>query len=283
MTSCKQRGTLWLVSTPIGNLKDITLRALDVLKSADIIVCEDTRVTRKLLQAYTITPPQLWTYHEHNARVQRPKIHEALWEGKTIALVSDAGTPLISDPGFKLVKECQEKGFPVTAAPGVSAVTTALSLSGLATNEFYFAGFVPRKSGGRQRFFKSLSIVYGTLVFYESARRVVATLKDMKPFFEGRDVALARELTKRFEEVKRCSLGDLIADLDQRSSLKGEIVLLVGPPVFQEVSCEDLDTALNQAMATKSLREAVSEISTVFGISRKKVYERALAHKSGEK
>ena len=145
-SSVKKSGVLYLVSTPIGHLKDLTFRALETLQNADIIVCEDTRVTRKLLSAYEISPPHLWTYHEHNGEQQRPKILDALSQGKVIALVSDAGTPLISDPGFKLVKAAQDHGIQVTAAPGVSAVTTSLSLSGLATNEFYLGGFIPRKS-----------------------------------------------------------------------------------------------------------------------------------------
>ena len=295
MTSCKQLtapkkpfsniqfGCLTLVSTPIGNLKDLTFRALETLQKADIIVCEDTRVTGKLLKAYDLNPSHLWTYHEHNGETQRPKLIEALTQGKNIALVSDAGTPLISDPGFKLVKAAQDKGIKVTASPGVSAVTTALSLAGLPTNSFYFGGFLPRKSGERQCLFNRLAPLPTTLIFYESARRVVASVENMLPFFQGREAVMARELTKCFEEIQRQPIEVLHQDLQKRPSLKGEVVLLVGPPLIQEASQEDLEHALEKALNTHTLKEAVALVSQTLNLPRKKVYKNALEIKEQKK
>lgn len=274
--SCKQIGTLWLVSTPIGNLKDLTFRALTLLQEAALIVCEDTRVTRKLFEAHGLTPPHLWTYHEHNAISQRPKILESLLEGKTVALVSDAGTPLICDPGFKLVKAAQDRGIPVTAAPGVSAVTAALSLSGLPTNTFYFAGFIPRKAGERKKLFQDLAQIPTTLIFYESAKRTLASLEEMLPYFKDREGVMAREVTKLFEEIIRHPFQELVETLRTRPALKGEVVLLVGPPLEQEVSEAQLSHALEQAFRTKTFKEAVISVSQGLKVSRKKVYDKAL-------
>lgn len=272
----KDAGLLTLVATPIGNLKDLTFRALESLRDADIIVCEDTRVTMRLLEAYDLSPPSLWTYHEHNAITQRPKILEALRQGSKIALISDAGTPLISDPGYKLVKEAQNCGFRITSAPGVSAVTTAVSLSGLPTNSFYFGGFLPRKSGERLRLFKELCCLQTTLVFYESARRVIKSLTDMRDCFQSREVVLARELTKYYEEILRGPLEDILQTLSSRSSLKGEVVLLIGPGPQQALTEQDWHDALAKALGQGTLKEAVAQICQEKGLPRRKVYEKAL-------
>ena len=217
---------LYLVATPIGNLRDITLRALDVLSAADRIACEDSRVTRKLLAAYNLARP-LVSYHEHNAESVRPRLIQALQNGQSVALVSDAGTPLISDPGFKLVRAAHEAGLPVTSIPGPSAALAALTLSGLPSDRFLFAGFLPAKSGARRKVLAELSAVPATLVLFESSRRLAATLAAMTDVFGDRPAVLTRELTKRFEEVRRGTLGELAAQIAAEGPPKGEATLVV--------------------------------------------------------
>ena len=280
--NCKQLGELCLVATPIGNLQDITLRALEALKAAHIVVCEDTRVTRVLLGHFGITPPVLWTYHEHNADQQRPKIIEAVKNGAKVALVSDAGTPLISDPGYKLVRAFQEEGLPLTALPGPCAAVMALSLSGLPTDQFFFAGFPPRRSNARQTFFKELLNVPGTLIFYESPKRFIDMLKDMEAVFGERDVAFARELTKRFEEIRKDTIKGFL-EMPGLDTLKGELVVLVGPKHHEALKDEDIDTLLATRLETLSLKDAVQEVASRFHLSRQKVYARALALRGDEK
>ena len=216
---------LSIVPTPIGNLRDITLRALDILKSVDIIICEDTRHTQKLLSGYEIKKP-LMSFHEHSAPGKVNEVIRLLEEGKNLALVSDGGTPLISDPGFQIVNEAIRRQVPFEVLPGASALTTALAGSGLATDSFSYFGFLPQKSAARKKFLSSLIEREETLIFYESPHRLLQALEDMKEVFAEREAAVARELTKKFEEIQRGTLADLAARFSQKKIL-GEIVVLV--------------------------------------------------------
>ena len=272
---CKQKGSLTLVATPIGNLKDITFRALEALKEAQILVCEDTRVTRKLLTHFGVHPQELWIYHEHNAPTQRPKIIDALMEGKKIALVCDAGTPLISDPGYKLVRDLQDVGLRVSATPGPCAAIMALTLSGLPTDQFFFAGFVPRKSSARQTFFTNLANIPGTLIFYDSPRRFMATLQDLYTSLGEREIAFGRELTKLFEDVQRGSLKGFL-EREDLANLKGELVLLVGPGHEKTPCEEDIRAFLATCLETHSLKDAVAQTCQHFERSRQDIYAWAL-------
>lgn len=269
---------LYLVATPIGNLGDITQRALDLLRRVDLIVCEDTRVTAKLLARYAISARML-PYHEHNAERMRPELLQRLAEGRSIALVSDAGTPLVSDPGYKLVRAAIAAGHAVTALPGASASLTALLLSGLPPDRFFFAGFLPAKSGERRRELGALAGIPATLIFYESANRLAESLADMTELLGDRPAAVARELTKLHEEVRRGSLGSLAGHYEAAGPPKGEIVVVVGPPLAGTgaVSAADLDTALKQALAQMSLKDAVAAVAAATGRPRREIYARALA------
>jgi 16S rRNA (cytidine1402-2'-O)-methyltransferase len=267
---------LHIVATPIGNLGDITLRALETLAGADLIACEDTRVTRKLLDRYDIATP-LTPYHDHNAAKARPMLLRRLAEGAAIALVSDAGTPLVSDPGFKLVRAAHEAGLAVTALPGASAVLAALTVAGLPTDQFFFAGFLPPKEAARRSRIAELGRIPGTLVLYESGPRVAATLADLAAGLGAREAALCRELTKLHEEVRR---GDL-ATLAQSCAVnepRGEIVLVVAPPQAPQLpSVSETDVLLRDALARVSLKDAVGEVADATGLPRRDVYQRALA------
>lgn len=268
---------LMIVATPIGNAADITLRALESLRRADVIACEDTRVTGGLMARYGIAAPLL-AYHEHNAERMRPRLLERLRRGESVALVSDAGTPLVSDPGYKLVRAAIEAGVPVTALPGASAVMTALVLSGLPTDRFMFVGFLPARSAARRTDLTALAGVRATLICFESAGRLAATLADMVDLLGERDAVVARELTKRFEEVRRGTLVGLQAHYAATEPPKGEIVILVGPPVAAvETSDDEIDAALREAMASLSLRDAVTAVATATSAPRRRVYARALA------
>src|SRR6266700_2471783 len=268
---------LYLVATPIGNLRDITVRALEVLAAADLIACEDTRVTRKLLDRYGITTP-LAPYHDHNAVEARPKLIARLAEGAAIALVSDAGTPLVSDPGYKLVRDARAAGASVTALPGASAVLAALTLSGLPTDRFLFEGFLPAKEGARRARINELKRIPGTLVLFETGARIAAALADLAAELGPRQAAICRELTKLYEEVRRGELGMLARAAAQAEEPRGEIVIVVAPPDRQaEVGAADLDALLRQALDRLSVKEAVAEIAAVTGASRREVYQRALA------
>lgn len=269
---------LYLVATPIGNAADITLRALALLNHADLIACEDSRVTGPLLKRYGIGTP-LFPYHEHNAAKVRPQLIEKLQAGKTVALVSDAGTPLINDPGYKLVRDCIAAGVAVTALPGASAVLTGLSLSGLPSDRFLYAGFPPPKDSARQKWLAEFKSIAATLIFLESSQRLADSLAAMASVLgPGREAAVARELTKKFEEVRRGTLADLAAHYAEHGPPKGEITLVVGPPPEDaaETSADDLDTALREAMTRLPLRQAVDEVATVLNLARKPVYARAL-------
>ena len=267
---------LYLVATPIGNLRDITLRALDVLAAADRVVCEDSRVTRKLLNAYDLSRP-LVSYHEHNAEKVRPRLIQSLHNGESVALVSDAGTPLVSDPGFKLVRAAQEAGLPVTGLPGPSAALAALTLSGLPSDRFLFAGFLPVKAGARLKVLAALAGVPATLVFFESPRRLAASLAAMAEALGDREAAIARELTKRFEEVRRGRLGALAAEIAASGPPKGEVTLVVaGFEADAEAGAETLDARLTEALTGASLRDAVDQVAAATGLPRRRVYRRAL-------
>ena len=265
---------LHIVATPIGNLGDITLRALAALAGADLIACEDTRVTRKLLDRYVIATP-LTPYHDHNAAQARPALLRRLADGAAIALVSDAGTPLISDPGFKLVREAHEAGHPVTTLPGASSLLAALTVAGLPTDQFFFAGFLPPKGAARRARIAELGRIPATLVLFESGSRLPATLTDLAAGLGPREAAVCRELTKLHEEVRRGDLATL-AQTGAESETRGEIVLVIAPPAETHVSLSDADTLLRQALARVSLKDAVGEVADVTGLPRRALYQRAL-------
>jgi len=267
---------LHIVATPIGNLGDITLRALATLAGADLIACEDTRVTRKLLERYAITTP-LTPYHDHNAATARPKLLRRLAEGAAIALVSDAGTPLVSDPGFKLVRAAQAAGHMVTALPGASAVLAALSVAGLPTDQFLFAGFLPPKQAARRARIAELARIPATLILFETGPRIAATLTDLAAGLGAREAALCRELTKLHEEIRRGDLAAL-AQGCAAGEVRGEFVVVIAPPTAQQrPSAGDTDALLRQAMARVSVKDAVAEVAIATGLPRRELYQRALA------
>jgi 16S rRNA (cytidine1402-2'-O)-methyltransferase len=266
---------LYSVATPIGNLGDITLRALETLAGADLIACEDTRVTRKLLARYAITTP-LTPYHEHNAATARPLLLRRLAAGAAVALVSDAGTPLVSDPGFKLVRAAQQAGHAVIALPGPSALLAALTVAGLPTDQFYFAGFLSPKQGARHARIAALARIPATLVLFETGPRLAATLADLAVGLGRRDAAVCRELTKLHEEVRRDDLATLAQNC-AASELRGEIVLVIGPPrTAERPGGAETDDLLRRALARTSLKDAVSEVAAATGLPRREVYQRAL-------
>ncbi|HXQ67194.1 MAG TPA: 16S rRNA (cytidine(1402)-2'-O)-methyltransferase [Alphaproteobacteria bacterium] len=264
------------MATPIGNLGDITLRALEVLRGVALVACEDTRVTGKLLAAYGISA-RLSPYHEHNAERARPKLLAELARGAAIALVSDAGTPLVSDPGHKLVGEALALGLPVTAVPGASAVLTALALSTLPSERFLFAGFLPAKAGQRRKTLAELASVKATLVLFETAPRLANSLADMAELLGERRAAVARELTKLYEEVRRGPLAELARHYREAGPPKGELVVVVGPPKAKEPpDAAMLDRMLEAALAEASLRDAAERVAAASGLARRRVYARAL-------
>lgn len=269
---------LHLVSTPIGNLGDMSLRALSVLVRADHVFCEDTRVSLKLLTHFGVSR-RLDVYHDHNADRVRPRILELLASGQSVALISDAGTPLISDPGCKLVREARRQGAFVTTIPGPTAAVAALAASGLPTDSFFFAGFLPAKAAARQKRLEALADVPGVLIFYETANRLAESLAALKAVYPNRDVAAARELTKLHEEYL---FADDLDALSPETPPKGEIVLLVGPPVEEKVSDEQIITHLQRHMKTVSLREAVDFVARDLKMARKRVYGEALKLKEKE-
>lgn len=270
---------LYVTATPIGNASDLTLRALDVLRGADIVLCEDTRVTAKLFAIYGLTS-RLMPYHDHNAAEMRPRILDRLAAGGRVALVSDAGTPLISDPGYKLVREAIAGGHYVTTLPGASSVMAALTLAGLPTDRFLFNGFLSAKHEARCRELTDLMAVPATLVFLESAPRLAASLGDMAAQLGPREAAVARELTKRFEEVRRGTLAELAAHYAEAGPPKGEIVVVVGPPPTEApLGPDEIDAMLKNAFARESLKDAVAEVMAMTGLPRREVYARALALK----
>lgn len=268
---------LYMVATPIGNARDISLRALDLLRCADIIACEDTRVTAKLLTIHGIKTPTV-SYHDHNAERQRPKLIERLKKGAIVAQVTDAGTPLISDPGLRLVQDTVTEGLPVTSLPGPSAVLNALVLAGLATDRFFFQGFLPQKKTARQKALEGIKAVPSTLVFLESAKRLGASLADMAGVLGDREGAVLREMTKKFEEVRRGQLNDLARHYKKEGPPKGEVVVVVGPGRDEavEISADELDRLIDAALETMSVRDAAQYVTQETDLRKKDVYARTL-------
>src|SRR5690348_12832286 len=272
---------LYLVATPIGNLGDVTLRALETLAGADVIACEDTRVTRKLADRFGIATP-LTPYHEHNAAEARPKLLTRLARGEAVALVSDAGTPLISDPGYRLVQEAQAAGHDVIAIPGASSVLTALSVAGLPTDRFFFEGFLPPKRVGRQKRIAALATIPATLVLFESGPRIADALADLAAGLGGRAAAVCRELTKLHEEVRRAPLDQLAREYAKGAETRGEFVVVVAPPREEETPAADVDALLKAALARVSVKDAVGEVALATGKPKREVYQRALALSKGD-
>lgn len=265
---------LYLVATPIGNLGDITLRALSVLARADIIYCEDTRHSARLLQHYAIRA-ETRPFHDHNEDSMRGRVVEQLERGARIALISDAGTPLVSDPGFKLVRECAAKNLPVFSLPGPSALVTALAGSGLPTDAFFFAGFLPPKEAARKARLGEIKTVPATLIFYEAPQRLADSLADMAACLGNRPAVVARELTKMHEELMRGSLRELAQNYEGNEP-KGEIVVLCGPPEIGEVSDELISERLAVALQSMRLKDAAAAISDALGVAKTRVYDLGL-------
>ncbi len=267
---------LSVVATPIGNLGDITLRGLDILRDADVIACEDTRITKRLLARYGIDTP-LFPYHDHNADRAGPALIKRLQKGDSVALVSDAGTPLISDPGYRLVRACTDRGIPVTTAPGASSVLAALTLSGLPTDRFLFIGFLPPRATARRKALAAVAEVSASLVVMESARRLAAALDDMVRVLGPRQAAVMREMTKMYEEARRAPLADLARHYRQAGAPKGEVTIVIAPPAGKApLTDTELDRLLRAALAEASVRDAAARVAQATGLSRRRVYARAL-------
>lgn len=275
---------LYLVSTPIGNLKDITLRALEVLSSADIIACEDTRTTKQLLRLLEIkaqTEQKFISCHNFNEEEKVSLLIEKIKEGHTVALVSDAGTPLISDPGYKIAAECARQGIYVTPVPGANALLPALQLSGLPSDRFLFNGFLPAKQQAAEEELKSLTTIPATLIFYESPIRILKTLRLMRQVFGNRQASVVREITKMFEETLSGSLDFLIRTLENREKIKGECVILVNRAGKEGKTDDDIKKMLREALESHSLKEAVSLVQKESGRKKQDVYKKALEIKDG--
>ncbi|MGB1356681.1 MAG: 16S rRNA (cytidine(1402)-2'-O)-methyltransferase [Candidatus Puniceispirillaceae bacterium] len=272
-------GTLILVATPIGNLGDFSPRAAEVLTAADVIACEDTRVTRKLLRLTgTVTSARMVPYHDHNGAEMRPWIIEQLAKGRRVALVSDAGTPLVSDPGYKLVAACREQDIPVESVPGPSAVLAALAISGLPSDRFMFAGFLAGATGARRTQITELSNLAATTIWFETPARLAQSLSDMAEIMGRREAVIARELTKMHEEVIRGDLADLASRIASMARLKGEIVLLVAGKPDDETAFDDdqLAAMLRAELDGQRLRDAVKSVVETTGMPRNRVYRLAL-------
>lgn len=264
---------LYIVATPIGNLGDITLRAVDILRRCDGVACEDTRVTGKLLKHLGISKP-LWRYDDHSEHRDRSRLVESM-RTRAVALVSDAGTPLVSDPGYRLVNDCRTEGIPVTALPGACAAVMGLTLSGLPNDRFMFAGFLPSKDKARREFLEQLAGIDATLIFYETAPRLLKSLDAIDHALPNREVAVARELTKLHEEARRGMPPGLMAYYDANPP-KGEIVLMVGPPIEEVMSAADADTLLLDALGSMKTSQAAAHVAKVTGLDRKHLYQRAM-------
>ena len=275
-------GGLYFVATPIGTARDITLRALDVLASADVIAAEDTRSLRRLLEIHGVplNGRQVLTYHDHSGTGARGKLLTLLSEGKSVAYASEAGTPLIADPGYHLAKEAADAGHLVTTAPGASAVISALTLGGLPTDAFFFAGFLPNAKAARRGKLDALREIPGTLVFYESPKRLGDMLKDAaKILGETRQAAVCREITKKFEEVKRGPLAELVEAISG-TNIKGEIVVLIDRASAQDLAQDDIEASLIKALETMSVRDAAETVAQATGQNKRKIYKLALELKS---
>lgn len=273
---------LYLVATPIGAARDITLRGLDILGAADMLAAEDTRTARKLMELHGISRDgrQIVAYHDHNGPTARPRLLAALQEGKSVAYVSEAGTPMVADPGYQLVRDAHDADVPVFAAPGASAVLSALCVAGLPTDRFYFAGFPPNAAKARETFLKGLKSIPGTLVLYESPKRISELLKACLIVLGDRECALCRELTKKFEETRRGMMSDVLASVIDHPP-KGEIVLVIGEGAAEVASEGDIEAALREALQTLKVKEAAAMIAEDFSISRRDAYQMAL--KLGDK
>jgi len=272
---------LYVVATPIGNLSDMTFRAVEVLRVADIIACEDTRVTGKLLAHFAIKARTV-SYHDHNESEKCPELIEALQEGKRVALVSDAGTPLISDPGYRLVREAAAQGLKVFPVPGVSSVMAALSASGLPTDRFFFAGFLPAKAGARAKAIEDLRGIAATLVLFESVHRLPESLAALAAGLGEREAVIAREITKLHEEFRRGSLKELAAHYDSAGEPKGEVVIVIAPPLEEALNI-DADALLHEVLKTMSVKDAAAHVAKETGLSRNDLYSRALKAVKEEK
>ncbi len=270
---------LYLVATPIGSADDITLRALDILRRADILAAEDTRRTGQLLAMHGVDRGArvMMGYHDHNAPRALPRLIAQIREGASVALVSDAGTPLIADPGWRLAHEAIAAGLSVTAAPGASAALAALSISGLPTDRFFFGGFPPSKAAERARFLEGLAQVPATLIFYEAPHRLPESVAAMARAFGDRPAAICRELTKKFEEARRGALSALAGALAEEGPPKGEIVVVIGPPQAQSAGEDEIEAALRAALRENSVRDAAALVAEALGLPRKELYRRALA------
>ena len=269
---------LYIVATPIGNIRDITLRALDALRSADLILAEDTRISKKILIVYDINS-SLLSYHEHNAEKRLPFVLEQLRSGKSVVLISDAGTPLISDPGFKLTRAALQNNIDVFPLPGASAVLAGLVKSGLPSDRFMFAGFLPSKSAARKTILKSFKLINATLIFFETGPRVLSCLEDMRDELGDRDVALVRELTKKYEDGIYGSFSDVINNVNEAQP-RGEIVLLAGPPKTKQMwNKDDVLSALKIQLPELGLKKASNEISEASGWAKRDVYQMGLSLK----
>jgi 16S rRNA (cytidine1402-2'-O)-methyltransferase len=269
---------LHLIATPIGAARDITLRALDILAQADVLAAEDTRSLRHLMEIHGVPlgGRPLLAYHDHNGAAMRPRILAVLAEGRSVAYASEAGTPLVADPGYQLARAVVAAGHTLRAAPGPSAVLAALAVSGLPTDRFLFAGFPPATAGARAAFLTELSVVPATIILFESPKRVMRTLMELgQSFGEGREAVVCRELTKRFEEITRGTLGTLAAEFADRT-VKGEIVLVIGRPVPVVIGDGDVDAALRAALARVSVKAATAEVAESLRLPRREVYQRAL-------
>lgn len=269
---------LYLVATPIGASGDVTLRALEALAKADVIAAEDTRRALKLMTIHGISRAgrPLVPYHDHNGAEARPRLLARIEAGDSVVCVSDAGTPLIADPGWRLAREAIDLGLPVHALPGASALLAALTVSGLPTDRFLFAGFLPPKTAGRKAGLAELAAVPATMVFYESPRRLAGFLADATEVLGDRAASVSRELTKLHEETRRGGLAELAAHYAEAGAPKGEIVISIGPPPKGEVGAETLDEALAAALATMRVKDAAKAVSAALGLPRKTVYARAL-------
>jgi len=270
-------GKLTIISLPIGNLKDITIRALEELQSSDLIFCEDKRITIKLLNHYNIKN-KLMSYNEHSDRGTREFIVNQIDKGKSISLVSDAGTPLISDPGYKLIKELKKKNLTVTSCPGPSSPITAITLAGLPSDKFFFSGFLPVKSKARKDYLLKIKNIESTIIFFESPNRIVKSLETILEIFGDRNIAICRELTKKFEEVITLKVSEAIKNLSSRDNIKGEIVIVIEGEVKKDKS-QNLEAILKDALKSMSLSDAAKEISNYTNFSKKEVYNAALVLK----
>lgn len=275
-----RNGKLFIIATPIGNLSDITLRALETLKSVDLILCEDTRVTSTLLKHHLINKP-LTVYNDHSDEFARQKIIAKLKDGQNLALVSDAGTPLISDPGYKLIQELRSQNLPTETLPGACSVISALTLSGLPSDRFMFIGFLPHKDSGKEKIFSELNSVQTTLVCFEAANRLLETLKLMEQYFIGRSIVIAREITKLYEETIGSNAKEIIQYYqDNPDKLRGEIVMMISPPDENSNSSEEnILKQLSKLMEEMSLRDAVEIVSSQHQLRKKEIYKLALTLK----